>query len=353
MQNNDMLKRLSQRFITFAETECKDSSELYETLSLAIAKDDELLELCTHTRSGQPVPNLLFGAVHYLLLKGTEHKLKEFYPSIVVEAKLPNEAFDYFKEFCVQHKNDIIHLLQTKLVQTNEVRRCAYLYPVFSFIYEKSQKPLALIEMGTSAGLQLLWDQYAYSYKEDEVFGNIESRLHITSVLKGEMAPHVSSTPPPVASRVGIDLNTVDLMDEEEYIWLKSLIWPEHKERLAMFVCAASYIEECPVQLVEGDGVSLLRDLVSQIPITSTVCLFHTHVANQMPQETKEQLLSIVKSIGQERDVFHIYNNIQDRNLHLDYYLNGVEHQQTIAETEGHGKWFKWLLQETETTSKL
>jgi len=74
---------LSQRFSTFAENECKGSSELYQFLALEIAQDDDLLELCTNTLNGQPVPNLLFGAVHYLLLRGNEHKLKDFYPSIV------------------------------------------------------------------------------------------------------------------------------------------------------------------------------------------------------------------------------------------------------------------------------
>jgi hypothetical protein len=336
---------LSQKFTTFAENECKGTSELYEFLALEIAKDDELLELCTNARNGQPVPNLLFGAVHYLLLKGFEHKLKEFYPSIVVEARPPNNSFEYFKEFCLININEIIDLLKTKLVQTNEVRRCAYLYPVFDFIYKKSKKPLALIEIGTSAGLQLLWDKYSYSYNANEVVGNKGSRLHITSELKGDIRPFLPSTPPPVSTRVGIDINTVDLTDEDENLWLKSLIWTEHNERLMMFERAASYITECPVQLVEGDGVTLLRGVVDRVSNDSAVCIFHTHVANQMPLETRKLLLSIVESIGKDRDVFHIYNNIQDRDLHLDFYLNGVEHKQTIAETEGHGKWFKWLLQ--------
>ncbi|MGD6816364.1 DUF2332 domain-containing protein [Metabacillus sp. 113a] len=336
---------LSQKFTNFAKNECKDSSGLYEFLALEIAKDNELLELCTNARNGQPVPNLLFGAVHYLLLKGYNHKLKDFYPSIVIEAKPPSQSFEYFKEFCIINKNELIQLLQTKLVQTNEVRRCAYLYPLFCLIYEQTKKPLALIEIGTSAGLQLLWDKYSYSYNTNEVVGNKQSRLHITSELKGETTLYPFLAPPPVATRVGIDLNTVDLTDEEEYLWLKSLIWTEHKERLMMFERAASYIKECPVQLVEGDGVSLLSEIVNSVSNESTVCIFHTHVANQMPIETRKQLLSIVESLGKDRDVFHIYNNIQDRDLHLDFYLNGVEHKQTVAETEGHGKWFKWLLQ--------
>lgn len=337
---------LSQKFLTFAEKECKGSSKLYEFLATEIAQDDALLEICTFTLNGQPVPNLLFGAVHYLLLKGNEHKLKDYYPSIVVQSKPHKDSFIYFKDFCLINKSEIKKLLQTKLVQTNEVRRCAYLYPVFSFIYEVTKKPLALIEIGTSAGLQLLWDQYSYSYSTNEVVGKVGAKLHISSELKGDIAPFLHITSPPVSSRTGIDLNIVDVTDEEEFLWLKSLIWPEHKERLEMFEKAASYLKDIPIDLVEGDGVTLLRDYVDSVSNDCTVCIFHTHVANQMPLEKRNLLLSTVESLGKNRDVFHIYNNILDKNLHLDYYLNNEEHKLTVAETEGHGKWFKWLLQD-------
>ncbi|WP_279326043.1 DUF2332 family protein [Bacillus sp. FJAT-47783] len=105
------------------------------------------------------------------------------------------------------------------------------------------------------------------------------------------------------------------------------------------------YIKDYSVQLIEGDGVTLLREIVENVPKDSSLCIFHTHVANQMPLEVKKLLLNNIESIGLERDVFHIYNKIQDRNLHLDYYLNGFAHKQTIAEVDGHGRWFKWLLQ--------
>lgn len=203
---------------------------------------------------------------------------------------------------------------------------------------------MGLIEIGTSAGLQLLWDKYSYTYNTNEVVGNIGSALNITSEIKSDATPVLQSTPPPVTTRIGIDLNTVDLNDEEEYLWLKSLIWTEHQDRLIMFEKAANYIKEYPVHLVSGDGVSSLNEFVDNVPIENTVCIYHTHVANQMSIETKKSLLNKIELIGKNRDVFHIYNNIQDKYLHLDYYLNGVEHKQTIAETDGHGRWFKWLL---------
>ncbi len=111
-----------------------------------------------------------------------------------------------------------------------------------------------------------------------------------------------------------------------------------------MFENASSYISEYPVHLVEGDGIGLLCKYVEKIAEDSVICIFHTHVANQMTIEMKKNLLKIVESIGKERDVFHIYNNIQDRKLHLDYYLDGIESKNTIAETDGHGRWFNWLM---------
>jgi len=155
---------VAKRFGRFAVHECRGSSPLYEQLSFHIAADEKLLCLASHARSGQPVPNLLFGAVRDLLLKGYEHGLREFYGSIVKEPRAQEAAFPYFRDFCLRYWEDIQDILVHRLVQTNEVQRCAYLYPVFCCIYEQVKKPLSLIEIGTSAGLQLAWDQYRYDY---------------------------------------------------------------------------------------------------------------------------------------------------------------------------------------------
>jgi hypothetical protein len=70
---------------------------------------------------------------------------------------------------------------------------------------------------------------------------------------------------------------------------------------------------------------------------------FHTHVANQMPDELKWRLMDNVKAVGAMRDVFHLYNNVSDLGkLHLDYFINGAEFNEIIAETDGHGRWFDW-----------
>lgn len=336
---------ISMKFKRFAVHECKGSSPLYEFLSIKIAEDNIILGLARKAREGQPVPNLFFGAVHYLLMKGYNHPLAGFYPSLTEKPLPAEEAYPVFVDFCRTYSDEIIELIKSKIVQTNEVRRCSYLYPIFSIISHMTREPLALIEIGTSAGLQLFVDKYSYSYGTDKIFGNHDSEVQLKSEIRGDKSilnpmPHFD-----VATRIGVDLHINDVRNTEDYLWLKALIWPEHGERRELFEKAASYVSnQTTLSLIEGDGVEMLRFLEAEIPEEQVICVFHTHVANQMPVETKEKLLEQIKEIGNRRAIFHIYNNIYDAKLHFDYYLDGNESMNTIGETDGHSRWFKLSL---------
>lgn len=331
---------ISLKFRNFAIRECRGSSPLYEFLALNIAEDADMIELASSGRKGQPVPNLFLGSVHYLLLQQYDHPLAEFYPSITDQPNLTENVYPIFVDFCRVYSNEIIELLNNKMVQTNEVRRCSYLYPVFSHVFQKVKQPLALIEIGTSAGLQLFADKYSYSYGTDKIYGNKAADVHLSSEIRGDSSILNSLHQPEVATRIGIDLHINDVRNTEDYLWLKALIWPEHHERRELFEKAASYVSNQTLRLIEGDGVELLKPLVSEIPGEQVICVFHTHVANQMPTGAKNKLLEQIIEIGGRRAIFHIYNNITDTKLHLDYYLEGKEYLNTIGDTEGHGQWF-------------
>ncbi|WP_249336753.1 DUF2332 domain-containing protein [Sporosarcina sp. Marseille-Q4063] len=337
------ITRLANEYRVFADV---SSSILYEYLSNQITADSELLNLSSFAREGQPVPNLLFGAVQLLLYKGVEHSLRDYYPNMVEHPKDYEESFSHFKDFCRIYREEIISLLKVKLVQTNEARRCAYLYPVFSHIYNKANKPIALIEIGTSAGFQLLWDQYSYTYQSEIIYGNSQSDIRIQSEIKGDNRPELQVKSPPVAQRIGIDLHINDVTNDEDSLWLKSLIWPEHDARRGLFNRAVNCLtkNKHEIKFIEGDGVECLLKIVEQIPNNAVICVFHTHVANQITKEKKFKLLDTIKNIGEKRDVFHIYNNIWDGKLHLDYFINKIEYKKIVGETDAHGKWFTWNL---------
>ncbi|OPA77415.1 hypothetical protein BVG16_13220 [Paenibacillus selenitireducens] len=335
---------ISQRFKQFSQRECEGSSPLYALLANRIAEDNEILQLAACSRANQPIPNLFLAAVHYLLLDGAQHGVSQYYDSIVRDPQpIDPETYLYLRDFCLQHKKEMIELLENKRVQTNEVRRCAYLYPSFCHIYGKTHKPLSLIEIGTSAGLQLNWDNYRYSYNHTEcTFGDDLSKVHITSELRGAGLPTLLKNSPPVVYKMGLDLHRNDLSNPDHYLWMKALIWPEHRERAALFDQAAASMNSYPLQITEGDGIALLPDILKSIPEGTTVCIFHTHVANQIPYADKMKLLAYIQQLGLQRDVFHLYNNMWDLDLHLDYFLNGEAFHETLAAVDGHARWFEW-----------
>ncbi|WP_027964124.1 DUF2332 domain-containing protein [Halalkalibacillus halophilus] len=335
------VNQLSDRFNKFAE-ECKGSSELYEHLSGEIAKDEKLLQLSSYAQDGQPVPNLLFGAVHFLLLKGMKHDLEKFYLTMVESPSEVANSFPPFKDFCLTYQPEIQSILESRLVQTNEVRRCAYLYPAFSMVYEASHKPLTLIEVGTSAGLQLLWDQFSYSYGSGEMYGKLDSEVHISSSVMGGAPPVMLRVAPPVSMRIGLDLHVNDVAEEDDFLWLKALIWPEHADRRELFEQAASHLKDHHIRLIEGDAIELLPELINTVPKNTMICVFHTHVANQMTEDQKSKLTELIQTIGEEREISHLYNNMYDERLHLDMIIDGEEQTYEIGKTDGHGRWFEW-----------
>lgn len=337
-----MTRNLAESFRRFAKLECENSSPLYETLSYQIAEDPDMLEIANHIPLGQPVPNLLFATVKYIL-KSTDDHLKRYYASFSNSPLPIAQAYPLFKAFVQKHEETLLQLFQTKLVQTNEVRRCAYLYPMFTEIYRKHGQPLALIEIGTSAGLQLGIDHYQYVYNDSVIVGNRKSTLLLSSENRGESLPESINTPPVISTRIGMDLNTIDVKNEAEYEWLQALIWPEHTERQATLDKAAAIIRQLELELLEGDAIEQIQTVCQKIPLDQIIVVFHTHVANQFPNDTKEKLLEILKLISNKRPLYHCYNNLYDANLHQDFLSQSeIISERILENTDGHARWFTW-----------
>lgn len=120
-------EQLSKEFEFFAKV-CAEYCPLYATLSARVAEDEAIRMLASGGPKRHPPSNMLFGAVHYLLLGGAEHPLREFYPT-VGGMRPAAHAWPAFQDFCKHYESEILHLVATRLVQTNEVGRCGVLLP--------------------------------------------------------------------------------------------------------------------------------------------------------------------------------------------------------------------------------
>ncbi|PYF05704.1 DUF2332 domain-containing protein [Ureibacillus chungkukjangi] len=334
-----------KNFQQFADKEAKGSSELYAYLSIRVIEDLELLDIIDKIPASQPKPNLFFASIQYLLTK-SDAPLRNYYPSLT-ENPLPfDECFEPFKEFVLTHKEQLLDLFHTKLVQTNEVRRAAYLYPTFLDIQKNTNKPLTLIEIGTSAGLLLCLDAYNYEYKEDNQsfrVDNFDNSITIQSENKGGNLPNTINVDLKIEKRIGIDLNIVDLSNREEFEWMLALIWPEHQERRKQFVAASKIANAVEKEMYEGDLLELLPNIIQSNSPENQIVLFHTHVANQFPAQLKNDFKALLNKMSYTRSIYHVYNNMYDLNLHQEHLENGkVVSKKTFLKPDGHGRWFYW-----------
>ena len=134
-----MTDRLAEAYRRFAD-EARGRSPLYVELSLRMADDRELLALLSQLPLPKQQPNLLLAAVRRLC--GTPGGWSEF------------------RAWVDARRDEVLELIRARRTQTNEPARCATLLPLLATLPE----PLALLEVGTSAGLCLLPDRYAYDY---------------------------------------------------------------------------------------------------------------------------------------------------------------------------------------------
>ena len=251
-------------YAEFAARETRGISPTYERLSVAVSSDDEVLALLGTLPPAKRQPNLLFGVVR--LLGG------------------PVENPAAFHDYAVANWPAIEEQMRTRATLTNEAGRCAILLPVLAAL----PQPLALLDVGASAGLCLYPDRYTYRYGDHQI-GAGDPVLDCAAT---GMAPPAGL--PEVVWRAGLDLNPLDVTSPADLAWLDALIWPEHARRRARLRAAAALAAAEPPLLVRGDLVDDLPALAAQAPADATLVIFHTSVMYQIPAQRHEAFTKVV-----------------------------------------------------------
>ena len=338
---------LRDKFEDFAN-ECKILfAPIYQYFSECVAEDKELKSICSGVEKGQPVPNLFFAAIRFHLLSGFEHSLGDIYKRIENGHSVDYEnAYGRLRSFCIENAGLINQTMCEKLVQTNVPARCSYLMPAFSKMCERFDiVKLHMVEIGASAGLNLLWDHYYYDYS-DETYGDPSSPVHIKSTYRGESPVVGGCHKYQVATRTGIDLNPVNLSNPNDILWLRSLVWPERIEEEKVLLNAVAYARNNNLyELRKGNVISLLPMVLNDIPPQSNVCLFDTHVMNQVSAADRAKLDQIILASSYQRDIYRISVGGLSipAQIRLTVAKSGKTHQFLMGYSDAHGLWSEWI----------
>jgi hypothetical protein len=310
-------KSTALTYAEFAAREAHGVSRAYEELSVAVSRDPGVLALLDTLPPAKRQPNLLFAVVRFLGGPVTE-------PAA-------------FLAFTTANWPAVGAQMRVRATQTNETGRCALLLPVLAEL----PQPLALLEVGTSAGLNLYPDRYAYRYGEHRLGGG-EPLLDCE--LTGRRPPE---TMPEVVWRAGLDLNPLDVTDPADAAWLDALIWPEHAHRRHRLAAAARIASQSPPLLLRGDLVDDLPALAARAPEGATLVVFHTSVLYQVPAPRRETFVDLVRDlpghwIAVENPTVFPYAelpNPPDETLFNVLALNG----RPLAWARPHGQGLTWF----------
>jgi hypothetical protein len=287
---------------------------------------------------------MLLAAVHFLLLRGAVHPLRNHYRSLS-DGSAEGDPFPLFRDFCLTHRETLARLIATRVVNTNEVARCAYLHAGFLVIAAEAPLPLHLIEIGPSAGLNLFWDRYGYRYVEngtEHLAGAADAPLVLKTRLVARVPP--LGPPPEVGRRIGLELSPVDLKSADDRDWLRALIWPDIPERMTRLERALAAIAADPPEIRAGDAVELLPEAAADIPRQGALCVFHTMTAVQFSAEQKQALTDLLLVISLRRPVWRLWMEFVDGvfSLFLSHYADGLENTRLLAHGTGHATELDW-----------
>ena len=336
----------------FARDAAKIGSPLYARIIAGVGVDQDLKAIAARAKPGQPYANMLLAPVHYLLLPGADHPLRRFYATCGGTLSVADEdPFPHFRDFVHAHRAEIVPLVEARVTNTNEIGRTSVLHAGFRMVAAEAGAPLGLIEIGPSAGLNMIWDRYGMRYLRDGapvVAIAPEAPLVIDCELRGDKNPPATPTPA-VASRVGLELNPVDLTRAEDRDWLRALMWPDQVARLRRMERAMALFDAVRPEIRAGNALALLPEAIRAVPENVPVCVYHTIVTYQFGHEDRQALDDLLTVAGLRRPVWRLAleTEAQDggwRNwLTLSCYRDGTVASRRLAESHPHGTWIEWL----------
>ena len=296
-------EQVKERFQRFAETECKDYSPVYYRLAHSVALNDELTAFIAGMRDQQP--NLFLAAVQYLTGPNDMPKT--------------GRAMSHFVR---EHTGEVAGLMRSHRTQTNEVGRCAALLPAMP------AGPLALVEVGASAGLCLMLDRFHYDYGTTEI-GDKTSPVRLRCTLRGDVEPPLAL--PQIAWGSGLDIEPVDLNDPERARWLMACIWPDHVERRTRLEAAIRLWKQHAPPVRRGDLIDDLPALLAEVPLDATLVVFHSAVLPYVSPERRQAFAALLRELSRQRDIVWVSNEGRGALPHIDALAPPVKRGQFIV----------------------
>lgn len=290
------------------------------------------------------VPLRLAGGLHALALSGRHPALTALYPPAA--AQFDAAAIVPLLRRLLVDEAEWLRGFLASAPQTNETQRSAVLIGGYAAIAQATGLPLALCEIGASAGLNLLWDRFHYQLGAQR-WGDAASPVQIAADWRG--TPPALPAAIAVAERHGNDLMPVDLRDPQAVLRLRAYLWPDQAARAARLQGAITLAQQGLPPVDAGDAAEwVAHRLAAQAAGVATV-LVHSVVWQYLPSATRSNIESTLAQAGARATRaaplawlrMEFYDSGAPAELRLTLWPGGEE--RVLARAHPHGEWAEWL----------
>jgi len=305
---------------------CDARSPLYAGLCRRLADEPLVAELVDQW--SWEIPLRLLGGLHHLVLRGLA-------------------SWDDVAGALVEHRTFLRRFVAEERVQTNEVQRSWLLVPCVLWVAERAGvEAVDLVELGPSAGFNLIWDRYRCIYAAG-AWGPPDATLELSGEERRPVPPDLLARRLHVGSRIGVDRDPVDVEDEEQLLLLRSFIWPDQAWRFELFDRAVAEVRRDPPELVRGDAVEELPRLLARRRDAALMVVFTTAVLGYVPKEGRERVRETLHEAGRDGPLAFVGTG-RPREEGADHWSlvarvwPGGE-RQVLAYADYHGTWLEWV----------
>ena len=271
--------RTSDVFLDQA-AQCEGRSRLYEELLTAWADDPVAVELVGPDPAWD-APLRLAGGLHFLVLGG--------------EASWDDPLED--------HRDFLQEFVATHGVQTNEVQRSWVLLPLLLRVAQRiDAEAFDLVELGPSAGLNLVWDRYRYRYEAGK-WGRPDAVLSLDGEERRPVPGDLLELEPMVRGRIGIDRSPIDVTTEDDARLLRSFVWAGQDDRMRRLDQAIEAVRADPPELVRGDYVEALPEVLAAQPTDALTIVFQTASFGYIGDEGRARVRAVLEEAGANRQL--------------------------------------------------
>lgn len=264
---------VAERYDRFARVEAPGRSALYAEWAAGVASDPGTAAILGRIAPTRRQPPLVFAVARML--------------------GAPEAGYAAWAAWLAEHADAVVAEASRRSLQTNEPQRCAALLPALSTI----DGPLALLELGASAGLCLYPDRYSYRYRGgpslDPAAG--PSRVVLECLVSGDPPLRL----PDVVWRAGVDLAPLDAADPGDRAFLSSLVWPGETGRVERIRAALDVVAADPPVMVAGDASDpeVLRAAAAKAPLGATLVITTPGVLPHIPRAGRQRLLAALREL--------------------------------------------------------